>query len=277
MQMDRWTSEMKAIVFPALEEVGGGIEIDNSNGPELVYFPELIRQGQIEQGGDNTIDIDETCGVRVASFPKLEVADVIEIDDNDSLECVDLSSLKSTGSRLNLDDNVFLKEVRTPNLETVGDGLDWSDSLTLTEVNLPKLTSVGDTINFSGSIGLKKISAPLLETVPGDVDLGDVPSLDSVDFGSLTSIRGLTISQSQLSDLNAFSNLSGESGISLSLLHNAKLTSADALATAVSNGVFTNGHICDNPLLASLPSSFSSLNPVPVVCAADEPPCDCSF
>uniref|UniRef100_A0A0G4F271 Receptor L-domain domain-containing protein n=1 Tax=Chromera velia CCMP2878 TaxID=1169474 RepID=A0A0G4F271_9ALVE len=279
---DDFSKEMKAILLPVLETLGGNTEINENSGLELFYAPELRLIEGPTIFGDG---ITENCDLKVIFMPKLETALDLVITENKQLACIDLSSLKNATSEVEIRDQPELQELRIGSLETTGDSLDISD-LGLTELNLPKLTTVGTNgrgnLELGGSFGLKTISAPLLTTVNGNLELDLLSSLETLNLDSLTLTNGnLIITFTQLTDLDTFSNLQGmidtNTDRQLTIRQNAKMTSAEGLAGAVAVPVFSDGFICDNPLLADLPVSFGGLNEDPVVCDASEPPCDCSF
>jgi len=306
IEIDDFREPLKAILFPKLENVDNGIEIDDHVGLKLIYFPELVTQGQSDSA-DEDIEIDTNCDLEIIYFPKLELAREIEVDDNKNLKCVNFASLKRTTAvssasggpvGIDINDNLDLVDIRLDSLESISDGvgkvrLEIADNPSLKELSLPHLTSLTSSVDavvlFSGNLALQHLSAPKLTTIAGGegnpnapsvLNMTDLPSLKKLDFPSLTTLDvPLLITQTQLQNLDAFSGVSMVAGGNsfLSIQHNTKLTSVEGLSNAVSAGVFLNAQICDNPSLSSLPASFSNLNAMGVVCDTSDPVCDCSF
>uniref|UniRef100_A0A0G4FZQ5 Receptor L-domain domain-containing protein n=1 Tax=Chromera velia CCMP2878 TaxID=1169474 RepID=A0A0G4FZQ5_9ALVE len=260
----------EAILLPSLQEIDDRIQVQDPEGLTVFYAPELVSAGEIE--------FTDNCALETVWFPKLEEVGGIQISGNVALSCVNLESLKNADLEINDHTNLQVLKLDSFQGSTQGRSTDLTNLGLLKVLSLPSLQTSG-LLAIYGSLYLEEISAPLLTTVLGELELEDLPALKKLHLPSLTSIDGLSITQTQLPNLDAFSGVSMVAGGNsfLSIQHNTKLTSVEGLSNAVSAGVFLEAQICDNPSLSSLPASFSNLTADDVICDTSDPVCDCSF
>jgi hypothetical protein len=145
------------LTFPALERIGGSLEVDYNGADDLLSAPALTAIG-----GSATLGF--------LCFGTLDVP-----------------SLASVGGDLFFDESAF-DEVHLDALTTVeGDFTIWNPALQALE--LPALRTVGGELSDLSATSLERIEMPQLDSL-GGLDLYEAPILDTLTLTSLTTVTG---------------------------------------------------------------------------------------
>ncbi len=191
--------------FPALEEIGGGLEISSTvrlTGSQMLpsltslgsltltnnaVFTELLVPQLSSVTGDIYIANNEM--LTQVSLPALTgLGGSISMPDNAILATVSLPSLVSVSGNISLLEHAILTELSLPELTTVGGYLNVGTNAQLAELSLPALTTVGGNLGVSRNNQLTELPLPELTTVGGDLDVNNNRQLTELSLPALTSV-----------------------------------------------------------------------------------------
>jgi len=236
--------ELPALAMPALTSVGGGISINGSSSLVALDLHNLEVVGG---------------GFRVAELPMLSVMQTAKLRTIGSADVRGNVSVLATG----------LEDLDLGSLAEITGVALISSNLKLRAVQLPVLHAAAR-IAIQGSPALEVVAAPVWASV-GSFALADLPSLRTLDAGSVVQLGSLTLRRLSLPDLSGLRaltrvlmlsvdgveqlrDLRGLSSIQqvamLELSGNPALSSLDGLEAV--SAISGHAAISGNPVLASV-------------------------
>ncbi|MEM6930343.1 MAG: hypothetical protein AAF602_25615, partial [Myxococcota bacterium] len=157
--------------LPALQAVGGTLEVDRAQFLELLQLP-------VVQGIGGSILVDRAASLEQLQLPALRtLGGDFDIRSTRRLRHIDAPSLQTIGGRLDFRDVDDLTRIDLRSLSSVVDlALSQIDDLTM--LALDSLVRVDDNVRIALVDGTAVIEAPVLDTIGGSLSIfSDVPAL----------------------------------------------------------------------------------------------------
>jgi cysteine-rich repeat protein len=242
---------LQAVYGPIVLESDAAVVALDQSGVACIAG-DLIIRGAVTSVTLNSLELVtgrilvERTTAETVSLPVLADAGAIELNDNDLLTVVVLSSLDTVANNLGLTGNDALIDLQLPELSLVGGDLILSDNDALLTLDLPGTSFAGDVV-ITDNEGLATVQLGS-GTLGGDVVVRGNGGLVTIDLG-VTNIGGDLIIEGNAAltsvSVDALTNIGG----SLVISDNGSLAGVDVGSlTAVGEDVRVDG----NPVLASL-------------------------